>query len=105
MSTHNQSTPISLYRFRFGSAEFDQARFELRVGGKVVAVQRKPLEVLAYLLMHPGEVVTRDELLEMVWEGRPAVDNVVANAMAKLRAALGADHAARIVTQDRKSVV
>lgn len=101
MSTHNQSTPISLYRFRFGSAEFDQARFELRVGGKVVAVQRKPLEVLAYLLMHPGEVVTRDELLEMVWEGRPAVDNVVANAMAKLRAALGADHAARIVTQAR----
>ena len=91
----------SLYRYRFGTAQFDEARFELRVSDTVVDVQRKPLEILAYLLAHAGEVVTKDELLATVWDGRPTVENVVANAIAKLRSALGSDNAERILTQPR----
>jgi non-specific serine/threonine protein kinase len=91
----------ALYRYRFGSAEFDEARFELTIGGLTVDVQRKPLEILAILLRHVDEVVTRDELLESVWEGRPTVEHVVANAIAKLRSALGEDNAARVITQPR----
>ncbi len=49
----------------------------------------------------PGEVVTKDELLDHVWEGRPTVENVIANAVTKLRAALGESNAARIVTLPR----
>ncbi|MEJ1962315.1 MAG: winged helix-turn-helix domain-containing protein [Gammaproteobacteria bacterium] len=90
-----------LFRYRFGSAEFDEARFELRVAGLPVDVQRKPLEILACLLAHAGEVVTKDELLETVWEGRPTVENVIANAIAKLRGALGEENAACVVTQPR----
>jgi serine/threonine protein kinase len=90
-----------LFRYRFGTAEFDAARFELRVGGAPVEIQRKPLEILACLLAHAGEVVTKDELLELVWEGRPTVENVIANAVAKLRSALGEENAERIVTQPR----
>lgn len=90
-----------LFRYRFGSAEFDEARFELRVAGTPVEIQRKPLEILACLLAHAGEVVTKDELLDLVWEGRPTVENVIANAVAKLRGALGAENADRIVTQPR----
>lgn len=91
----------ALFRYRFGSAEFDEARFELRVGGLPVEVQRKPLELLAVLLAHAGEVVTKDELLDTVWQGRPTVENVLANAVAKLRSALGPDGAEHIVTQPR----
>ena len=46
------------FSYRFGSAEFDEARFELRVAGLPVEVERRALEVLAYLLRHAGEVVT-----------------------------------------------
>jgi non-specific serine/threonine protein kinase len=91
----------SLYRYRFGTAEFDEARFELTVGDLAVEIQRKPLEMLAVLLRHANEVVTRDELLETVWGGRPTVEHVVANALAKLRVALGDENAARIVTQTK----
>jgi len=91
----------SLYRYRFGTAEFDEARFELTVGGLAVEIQRKPLEMLAVLLRNANEVVTRDELLETVWGGRPTVEHVVANALAKLRVALGEQNAARIVTQTK----
>jgi len=90
-----------LFRYRFGTAEFDEARFELRVSGLPVDIQRKPLEILSCLLSHAGEVVTKDELLEGVWEGRPTVENVIANAITKLRGALGAENAERIVTQPR----
>jgi eukaryotic-like serine/threonine-protein kinase len=93
--------PNPLFRYRFGTAEFDEARFELRVSGLPVEIQRKPLEILSHLLAHAGEVVTKDELLESVWEGRPTVENVIANAVTKLRGALGETNAARIVTQPR----
>ncbi|HVY22803.1 MAG TPA: tetratricopeptide repeat protein [Steroidobacteraceae bacterium] len=90
----------ALYRYRFGSAEFDEARFELNVAGLPVDMERKPLEVLALLLKHAGEVVTKEELLEVVW-ARPTVDNVISNAITKLRNGLGDDNAAQIVTLPR----
>jgi serine/threonine protein kinase len=93
--------PPSTYRYRFGTADFDQAKFELRVAGLPVEVQRKPLEILAYLLAHAGEAVTKDELLDSIWEGRPTVENVLANAVTKLRNALGEENAQRIVTLPR----
>lgn len=101
MSTSPPEAKPSLYRYRFGSCEFDEARFELRVSDQPVEVQRKPLEILSYLLAHAGEVVTKDELLATVWEGRPTVENVLANAITKLRSALGPEHAERILTQPR----
>jgi DNA-binding winged helix-turn-helix (wHTH) protein/tetratricopeptide (TPR) repeat protein len=91
----------SLYRYRFGEAEFDEASFELRVAGAVLDVQPKPLSVLAVLLANAGEVMTREELIESVWSGRPTVDHVVANAVSKLRTALGDETGAIIVTVPR----
>lgn len=89
------------YRYRFGAVEFDAVQLELRVAGERIELEQRPLQVLAALLRFPGEVVTREELFESVWAGRPTVDNVLANAVAKLRKALGRDHAARIVTLPR----
>jgi eukaryotic-like serine/threonine-protein kinase len=87
--------------YRFGTAEFDEARFELRVAGLPVDVERRALEVLAYLLRHAGEVVTKDELLHQVWAGRITVDKVLPNAINKLRRALGESNAGHISTQAR----
>lgn len=89
------------YRYRFGTAEFDELSVELRVDGKPVVVQRRPLEVLAVLLRHAGEVVTREELREAVWDNRVTVDNVLDIALSKLRHVLGERNAALILTQAR----
>lgn len=82
--------------FRFGEVDYDQARQQLRVRGTVVEIERRPLELLAELLRHPGEVLTKAELLESVWAGRPTVDNVLPSAIAKLRRAIG-DEAGRVI--------
>lgn len=89
------------FSYRFGTAEFDEARFELRVAGLPVDVERRALEVLAYLLRHAGEVVTKDELLREVWAGRITVDKVLPNAINKLRRALGEANASHVATQAR----
>lgn len=90
-----------LYCWRFGNAEFDEARNELRVGGLLVELQPKPLQLLALMLATPGKVVAKDKLLDRVWAQRATGDAVLANAISKLRNALGDDNAGRIVTVPR----
>lgn len=90
-----------LYRWRFDAIEFDEARHELRVSGLAVEVEHKPLQVLALLLRHAGEVVTKEELFDTVWAGRITVDHVLATAVGKLRKALDAGGEGRISTLPR----
>lgn len=75
--------------FAFDDFVFDEAALELRRAGSPVKVDAKVLEVLAYLLHRPGQLVTKDELLERLWGGRALSDNVISVTMAKLRKALG----------------
>jgi eukaryotic-like serine/threonine-protein kinase len=91
----------TLYRYRFGTAEFDEGRFELRVAGRVTDIQRRPLEVLESFLRRAGEVVTRNELVNAVWHDRPTRTHVIHAALTRLRSALGEENAERIVTVAR----
>jgi non-specific serine/threonine protein kinase len=93
---------MTLFRHRFDDAEFDEARFELRVGGVVVDVQQKPLQLLALLLATPDELVTKEALYREVWGDRITVDNVLANAVSKLRSALGETAGQRVLTVPRQ---
>jgi len=93
--------PTTLYRWRFGPVEYDEAQRELRIAGLAVEMENRPLEVLSLLLRHVGEVVTKQELFDQVWVGRPTVDHVLSTAVGKLRKALEAAGEARIVTVPR----
>ncbi len=90
-----------LYCYRFGTAEFDEARLDLRVGGLRVEIEQRPLEVLRELLRHGGDVVTKEKLLDLVWAGRPTVETVLSNAVSKLRRSLGEADMERIQTVPR----
>src|SRR6266404_3743597 len=54
-------------RLRFGVFELDPRAGELRKHGLRVRLQEQPFQVLAMLLEHPGEVVTREELQRRLW--------------------------------------
>lgn len=75
--------------WNFGACQVDERRRELRVHGTLVDLESKPWEVLHQLLLHAGEVVTKEELLEAVWPGVNVVDGSLATAVSKLRKALG----------------
>jgi DNA-binding response OmpR family regulator len=74
---------------RFGDVWVDFRRYEASRSGKPLELTRKEFGVLRYLASRPGEVVTRDELLNEVWgyESYPTtrtVDNHIACLRAKI---------------------
>lgn len=89
------------YRYKFGTAVFDEAAFELRVEGEVVEIQRRPLQVLAILLANTGQSVAHEVFFRQVWQGRPTVANVLANAIVKIRSAIGPENSALILSVQR----
>ncbi len=75
--------------WRVGVAEFDESRRELRLGGQVRTVEPKPLLLLETLLSRAGDIVTKEELLAIVWQDRTVVEQSLTTAVSKLRTALG----------------
>jgi two-component system response regulator VicR len=50
-----------------GDLALDLDRFEVRVKNQVIDLTIREFEVLKFLAMQPGQVVTRETLLEKVW--------------------------------------
>src|SRR6185312_2836809 len=88
-STEIPTSETNRYVWQFVGCEFDELRYELRVAGRVVELERKPLDLLRHLLSKPGETFRKEDLLEAVWPGVLVVDASLATAVSKLRRALG----------------
>ncbi|HXN50432.1 MAG TPA: winged helix-turn-helix domain-containing protein, partial [Candidatus Acidoferrum sp.] len=76
---------------RFGPFDVDLRAGELRKRGLKIRLQQQPFRVLALLLEHPGEVVTREELRQAIWPADTFVDfdEGLDATIYKLRNALG----------------
>ena len=75
--------------WRIGQYELDGERFELRCDGATVAVEPQVLEVLMQLVAHRDRLVTRDELIEVVWKGRIVSETAISSRIKSARQALG----------------
>lgn len=87
--------------WRFAEFVFDESSRQLRAHGSPVELESKPLEVLYQLLLHAGEVVTKEELLESAWPGVTVVEGSLPTAISKLRKVLGEDNQSVILTVPR----
>ena len=76
--------------FRFGVFELDARSGELRRHGLKIRLPDQSFQILRALLMRPGELVTRDELRQLLWTAETFVDFEVGlnSAVRKLREAL-----------------
>src|SRR6266481_3931903 len=83
------SPPTS--RTRFGGFEVDLRSGELHKQGIKIKLHDQPFQVLAALLEHPGELVTREHLHQKLWPADTFVDFDVGlnSAIKRLRDALG----------------
>jgi len=52
---------------RFGELEIDPSGRRVLVGGEEVVLTQREFDLLAFLARHPGQVFTRDQLMEQVW--------------------------------------
>jgi TolB-like protein len=77
--------------YRFGGFELDLARAELRAGGEPCPLEPQVFALLAMLVEHRERLVSRDELIEKVWDGRIVTDAAIASRVKSARQALGDD--------------
>jgi two-component system alkaline phosphatase synthesis response regulator PhoP len=66
-------TPV--LRFQFGDVEVDFDQGDASKAGVPVSLAGKELELLRYLIDRRGNAVSRDELLEGVWQYQPGVSS------------------------------
>jgi len=78
---------------RFGPFELDIKLGELRKSGIRLKLQGQPIQILEMLLAKPGELVTREEIQQRLWQADTFVDfdHSLNTAVKKLRQALGDD--------------
>ncbi|HKV82536.1 MAG TPA: winged helix-turn-helix domain-containing protein [Candidatus Sulfotelmatobacter sp.] len=80
-------------RVRFGEFELDFAHFQLYRGREQVRLEGLPLELLMYLVDHPVQLVTREQIAEVLWGKDVFVDveQGINTAIRKIRVALNDD--------------
>src|SRR5262249_33548652 len=76
---------------RFGVFELDLSAGELRKSGLRIKLQEQPLRILEGLLDRRGQIVSRDEIRNLLWPSDISVDfdRSLSTAVNKLREALG----------------
>lgn len=77
----------------FGEFTLDRGRFELCRNGRGIALERKPMELLILLVEADGQLVTRSEIAERLWEREVFVDTEhgINTAIRKIRQVLRDD--------------
>jgi DNA-binding winged helix-turn-helix (wHTH) protein len=77
--------------YRFNGFELDVAGYQLRRQGRVVRLERQPMDVLILLVERRRQLVSRAEIVERLWGKDVFVDveTGVHTAIRKIRQALG----------------
>jgi len=78
-----------------GEVEIDLGRYELRRFGRRVKLEKKPMELLIFLVTRRDQMVSREEIVKKLWRSNLFIDTErnLNNIIRKIRTALGDDSA------------
>lgn len=83
---------------RAGGVSLDPRSHEVTSAGQVIALTAKEFQLLEYLMRHPGQVVSRDQISAHIWDYEySATSNVVDVYIRGLRRKLGDENLIRTV--------
>ena len=85
------AAPAAPVALRYGDVTIDLAQRTVQRGEQDVRMTHLEFELLAYLVRHPSEVLSRDRLLREVWGVRGGSPRTVDNFVAQLRGKLEDD--------------
>lgn len=81
--------PLGDKRFRFGEFELDCARRSLTREGNAIDLKAKSFDLLYILVANRGKILTKNELLDLVWPDQFVEENNLTVQISALRRALG----------------
>ena len=84
-------TERKYFVFSFDDVKVRESEFCIAKDGEVLTVEPKAFRVLLYLLHNPRKLITKEELLDAVWNDVAVSENSLARSIALLRKQLGDD--------------
>jgi DNA-binding winged helix-turn-helix (wHTH) protein len=75
--------------YSFEDFSLDTARRELRRSGTLITLQPQVFDVLEYLIRNRERVVSKDDLLAAVWNGRIVSESTLSTRINAARSAIG----------------
>jgi len=82
----------------FAEYAIDRARCCLLHGDSPVHLRPQAYQLLSYLAEHPGVLVSKDEIIRQIWQGRAVGDDSLVQCLRDVRHALGVGGMRHIVT-------
>lgn len=83
-------TPFPSSMYECGKLRVDVERREVTLAGKPIELRRKEFDLLVYFLNHPGKLLTRGRISQVLWgEDVIVSDNALTSHIKNLRALLG----------------
>jgi DNA-binding winged helix-turn-helix (wHTH) protein len=76
-------------RFLFEDYALDTDLRELQRGAAVVSVTPQVFDLLDYLIRNRGRVVSKDDLINAIWNGRSVSDAALTTRLNAARSAIG----------------
>lgn len=85
--------------YRFAEFELDTGRVELRAGGQAVPAEPQVFALLRLLVENRARVVTKDEIVEKIWNGRIVSDSAISSRVKSARRLIGDDGRAQALVR------
>lgn len=76
-------------KYCFGNCEIDVTRHHLLVGKAPINIEPQVFDLLRHLAENAGRLVTHDELIDVIWQGRIVSDSAISARISAARAAIG----------------
>ena len=89
VSAEDVETLVASLILRHGNIEVDRLSRVCRINGRICPLTRLEYELLTFLLLNRGQVISRDVLIEHIWHKEDPSINLVAVYIASLRKKLG----------------
>src|SRR5436190_897376 len=77
--------------YQFDNVEVQPAAFAVLRDGRTLSLEPKAVRTLLYLIEHRDRAVSKEDLIEAVWESAAVTDNALTRIVAQLRRELGDD--------------
>jgi Tol biopolymer transport system component/DNA-binding winged helix-turn-helix (wHTH) protein len=84
--------------FNLAGTNVRPASLEVETGGKTIALEPRVMKVLVALHRARGQPVSRDEMIDLCWEGRIVTEGALNRCIAQLRKAFAANERIRLDT-------
>jgi TolB-like protein/Flp pilus assembly protein TadD len=85
--------------YRFSGLTLDTSSFELKRGDEDIALEPQVFSLLLYLLENRDRIVSKDDLIAAVWDGRIVSDAALNSRINAVRRAVGDDGKAQAIVK------